>query len=295
MALSLEQEIVALQELQGSSRDPYGTAFVPLADAHRRAGELDKALDILREGLSRHPKYTSAHVVTSWVHMDRGAPDEALGVLELVLELDQDNRAGLKGLGKVLIGKGDREGAMRHLTRLVELEPEDLAARSMLDTIETVEPVAIPEDEPLPEIPEAPPAPPESDGRIVTRSLGEVYASQGLFDEAIKVFEQLSASSPGDEELTGRLEELRAAEAAPLVADDPPAGPEPVAIADLAPEPAAPAVEDTSIVSIDALSPDEVVAPAVHDRAVLPIGSLAPQGERCVVPISLMAPEAASG
>ena len=294
MSVSLEQEIVALQDLHGSSRDPNGTAFVPLADAHRRAGEFDEALELLREGLNRHPDYTSAHVVASWVHMDRGALDEALGTLELVMELDRDNRAGLKGLGQVLSEKGDREGAMGHLTRLAELEPEDLEARSLLETLEAAEPVVLPEPEPNPEISaEAPEAPASLDtgGEIVTRTLGDVYAAQGLFDQAIEVFEQLVAVAPDDDELKARLEEVRAEAAAPLVVDDAPSEPEPVAIHELAPEPTVPTVGEPPVVAIDALAPSEVLAPSLLDRHVVPIGSLAPEDERSVVPVGSLAPE----
>lgn len=310
MSVSLEQEIVTLQDLHGSSRDPYGTAFVPLADAHRRAGEFDKALQLLRDGLTRHPEYTSAHVVTSWVHLDRGALDEALGALELVMELDHDNRAGLKGLGQVLNEKGDREGAIGHLTRLAELEPEDAEARALLETIQAVEPVTVPEPEPpvevSAEIPEAPEATQAPDVRedIVTRTMGEVYAAQGLFERAIEVFEQLVADAPDDDELAARLEELRARLLAPLVVDDPP--PEPVTIdelapdleipgiEELAPEPEIPAVAEPPVVSIDALAPSEVAEPAaVDDRPVVAVGSLAPAGERPVAPIALLAPDAA--
>ena len=275
MSQSLEQEIVALQDLQGSSRDPNGRAFVPLADAYRRSGEFDTALELLREGLTRHPEYTSAHVVASWVHIDRGAFDEALGTLELVLELDQDNRAGLKGLGRVLHEKGDREGAIGHLSRLAELEPEDAEARSLLETIQAAEPVAVP----------------EADEEIVTATMGDVYASQGLFDQAVEVYEQLVAEAPDDDGLAARLEELRAEASAPLVADDAPDGPQPTAIDALAPEPVATTLEDAPPISIDALAPDEVAAPAMDDRPTVPIGSLAPEGERPVVPIMLLAPD----
>ena len=187
---------------------------------------------------------------------------------------------------------------MGHLTRLAELEPEDREARSLLETLEAAEPVVLPEPEPPTEIfaetPEAP-APPDSGGEIVTRTLGDVYAAQGLFDQAIEVFEQLVSAAPGDDELAARLEEVRAEAAAPLVVADPPSEPEPVVIDELAPEPAIPSVEEPPVVTIDALAPSEVVTPSLDDRLVVPIGSLAPEGERPVVPIALLMPDADSG
>ena len=331
MPESLDQEIIKLQDLHGSSRDPNGRAFVPLADAYRRAGELEKALDLLQEGLNRHPEYTSAHVVSSWVHLDRGAVEEALGSLELVLGLDRDNRAGLRGLGQALNEKGDRDGAIEHLTRLAELEPEDAEVRTLIETIQAAEPVVTPdvetstgtvaeEIEDASEV-EAPlvaesvepveavsdfaveaPEVPEVGDEIVTRTMGDVYASQGLFDQAVEVYEALASATPEDRELAARLEELRAAAAPPIVdeppivdappiVDQPPTEPDIVPIHELEPEPEALMVQEPPPVSIDALAPDDLTRPAEADRPVVPIESLAPVGERPVVPIALLAPD----
>ncbi len=326
MSESLEQEIVALQDLHGSSRDPNGRAFVPLADAYRRAGRLDEALDLLREGLTRHPEYVSAHVVASWLHIERGALDEALGTLELILELDKDNRAGLKGMGQVLHERGDREGALEHLSHLAELEPEDAEAKALLDTIQAAEPAPIPEtaavEETVSEPPEivvddfeptvadeAPdvavaepevaepevaepevagaPTPPHVGEDVITRTMADVYADQGLTAKAIDVYQQLVAADPDDAELEARLWELREEAAAPLApaVEDVAVEPEPVPVETLAPE----AEDESPPVSIDALAPD-AEAPAVDDRPVSPIESLAPEGERPVVLIAMLAP-----
>ncbi|WP_405285597.1 tetratricopeptide repeat protein [Gaopeijia maritima] len=44
---------------------------------------------------------------------------------------------------------------------------------------------------------------------LPTRTLGELYARQGLRSEAVRVFEALVARSPGDADLRARLDELR--------------------------------------------------------------------------------------
>ena len=51
MPESLKQQIDRLEELYESGLDPQGRAFVPLADAHRRLGDLDKALAVVQQGL----------------------------------------------------------------------------------------------------------------------------------------------------------------------------------------------------------------------------------------------------
>ncbi len=51
MPESLKQQIDRLEELYEAELDPQGRAFVPLADAHRRLGDLDKALAVVQQGL----------------------------------------------------------------------------------------------------------------------------------------------------------------------------------------------------------------------------------------------------
>lgn len=58
---------------------------------------------------------------------------------------------------------------------------------------------------------------------LPTRTLGELYARQGLRSEAVRVFEALVARSPGDVDLRARLDELRGTADGPAPA--PPARP----------------------------------------------------------------------
>ena len=91
MPESLKQQIDRLQELYESELDPRGRTFVPLADAHRRLGDLDKALALIQEGLDTHPDFASAHLVLGWVHRSRQKPDDAMRSFERVLALDAEN------------------------------------------------------------------------------------------------------------------------------------------------------------------------------------------------------------
>jgi tetratricopeptide (TPR) repeat protein len=45
--------------------------------------------------------------------------------------------------------------------------------------------------------------------KIMTKTLGEIYASQGRYDEAIEVFESLLEQNPADEELNNKIRELK--------------------------------------------------------------------------------------
>jgi tetratricopeptide (TPR) repeat protein len=120
---SLEREIQGLRALLHTERDPQGRAFVPLADAYRRAHDLERALEVVSIGLERHPELASAYVVEAWVQQDRGDHNGAAAAWERVLELDPDNLEALRGLGKLLAAAGRTSRAEPLLERARELDP----------------------------------------------------------------------------------------------------------------------------------------------------------------------------
>ena len=102
MPESLKQQIDRLQELYESELDPGGRAFVPLADAHRRLGDLGKALALIQEGLGTHPDFASAHLVLGWVHRSRQEPDDAIRSFERVLALDAENTVARAAIAELI-------------------------------------------------------------------------------------------------------------------------------------------------------------------------------------------------
>ncbi len=52
--------------------NPEGRTFAPLADAYRKAGDVPRALEILKAGLLLHPEYLSASIVLGRCHLDLG-------------------------------------------------------------------------------------------------------------------------------------------------------------------------------------------------------------------------------
>ena len=126
----LHQQLDRLRELHLSRMDPTGRAFVPLADTHRRLGELDRALEVLQQGLAVHPNFASAHVVTGWLYRDRREHAHAIRAFERVLELDAENRVALRSLAELVTDVERRAG---YLERLLELDPDDLEVAALRD------------------------------------------------------------------------------------------------------------------------------------------------------------------
>ena len=101
MDQSLEREIRRLYSCFHSPRDPRGRSFVPLADAYRRAGDLQRARLLLEEGLRRHPGFSSAHVVAMRIARDVSDHPGTLAATRRVLELDPGNAEALRVLADI--------------------------------------------------------------------------------------------------------------------------------------------------------------------------------------------------
>ncbi len=134
MIPSIEQEIRDLHELLGSSRDPEGRAFVPLADAYRRSGDPARALELLRRGTERHPSLAAGHLVLAWTCRDLADDASAEAAFREVLALDGDNARALVGLGRLLEGRDDVGESERLIQRGLALDPR-LASEGTPDRV----------------------------------------------------------------------------------------------------------------------------------------------------------------
>lgn len=232
------QEIRRLEE-QYAFR-PDSLVFGRLADLHRKAGNPGRALDILEEGLRRHPRYLSAHIVRARCLRALGHGEEARQAFREVLELDAQNLVALRSLAETALERGEREEALRHLEALLQVDPRDDEARRMLAQTEEAMERAEAEDggeraeaeeagdaapagatgreaeelrEQVAELDLDEPAGADDDGEVATRTLAGLYETQGFYREAVEMYERLLQERPESEaeEIRRRLERARAA------------------------------------------------------------------------------------
>lgn len=249
MSEALEQEIRDLRALFWSDRDPGGRGFAPLADAYRRAGELEEARELLADGLDRHPEFSSGHVVAAWVAREEGDREGVKSSFHRVLELDSENVVALRAMGGICEDEGREEEALSYFRRLQELEPHDPELGRRVDRLSGE---ASPEEEavdraessaePEPEVEEEPRADEpsaeddlegldpaeaaadpgaaeeawdevsddgEDEGEVYTATMAEVYVRQGLHERAAGVYEELLAAEPENVFFRERLAEIR--------------------------------------------------------------------------------------
>jgi tetratricopeptide (TPR) repeat protein len=83
----------------GGDADP--PAFGGIAERYRRAGDLDRAVALCREGLKRFPDQISGRVTLGWALLDQGKYEEAQVELEYALKRAPDNLAAIRGLAEL--------------------------------------------------------------------------------------------------------------------------------------------------------------------------------------------------
>jgi len=192
------------------AENPESFVFARLADAHRKAGNSARALEILELGLERHPDYLSAHIVCARCLMDLGRAGEAAAAWTRVLDLDQHNVVALRELAELALEANQRDDALRWSERLLQIDPlsedaERLAAAAADagsrksgtpsvggSSLESAE-ASLPHDLGL-----------------ITETMAALYLKQRLYEEAAEIYWELVKRHPADPALRERLAEARA-------------------------------------------------------------------------------------
>ncbi len=113
-----------IEKLEARYREnPKGRNFAPLADAYRKAGLIDNAIELCQAGLTLHPDYVSGHIVHGRCLVDKKDDAGAEAVFRKVLDLDPENILALKVLAEVAERNNHYDQAMEWLNRLLLADP----------------------------------------------------------------------------------------------------------------------------------------------------------------------------
>lgn len=154
------------------AEEPESLAFLELAEALRRRGQLDAAAKVARGGVSRYPALADAHDLLARVLSDQGELAGAFDAWADALRLDPMRTGALKGIAFLYFRAGDTASAIEHLQRAAEVDPDDPSISQALARVrresrvlshrieEAAEPAPVPDFEP--EAAPTQPAPPAS-------------------------------------------------------------------------------------------------------------------------------------
>lgn len=214
MASPNPDEISRLELLHAAHPD--GLVFPHLADAYRRAGRYTQAERLLLAGLRRHAEYSSAHVVMGRLRLDQGRRDEAEQAFRRVLDLDPDNQAALECLGELAVSAGRLDEALSRLRRLRRLKADEVLDARIAELERRFDGAGLVETNGnghgAPRVgratgtASADALPSEEAGEVVTETMAELYARQGLYQRAAGVYRRLLERTPDDARLRAKLE-----------------------------------------------------------------------------------------
>jgi tetratricopeptide (TPR) repeat protein len=265
----LSQQIDLLQQIYRSDLDPQGRAFVPLADAYRRDGDLARALEIIQKGLDAHPDFASAHMVAGWVHRSLSEPDDAMRSFERVLDLDEGNSLARAAIAELI----DDQRARAYKDKMAAKGSEEPAVADIEPVPADVEPVPADVGPVLADVGPVPAAVEDERPVVPVSSLAPSAPAETVADgdqRPVVPVDSLAPAGPTGAP-TAETPPAEVADAPAADADDRPVVP----IDSLAPPAPSPDGPDGPVVPIDSLAPP-APSPDGPDGPVVSVQSLAP-------------------
>lgn len=142
LARIYEEHPPKLKELHNRfKQNPKSRLFAPLAEAFRRQGKIEEAIQLCAEGLVHHPDFHSGRVALAKCLMDQQDWEEAKKQLEMVVEAVPDNLLAQKLLGRCHLKMGNRAAALQEFDKAIMLAPEDVDLAAQVKALEPKIPV----------------------------------------------------------------------------------------------------------------------------------------------------------
>jgi len=148
--------------------NPRSRVFAPLAEAYRKSGLVDDAIEICKEGLSYHPNFTSGLVALARSYFDKKDYTATVNELEKAISNNPDNYLAQKILAESYFNLNDYQNALKTYKILIFLEPKNYEYQKKISELELLikqdkkvsnknktekEIISNTEDEKIPELP----------------------------------------------------------------------------------------------------------------------------------------------
>jgi tetratricopeptide (TPR) repeat protein len=136
--------------------------FAPLANEHRKSGDLDQAISLCRAHLPQQPAHISGHIVLAQALFEAGSVDESRDIFLAALGLDPENLIALRYLGDIARDAQDVDTARAWYQRVLEVDPRNDEIVQLVRDLDTPRPAVaeLPLAEPEAAEPTAPSAAP---------------------------------------------------------------------------------------------------------------------------------------
>jgi tetratricopeptide (TPR) repeat protein len=151
--------------LRRYQEDPSSRVFAPLAEAYRKSGLVDEAIEIAREGLILHPGFIGGRVALARALFDKKNYQEVVDELAPVVRDVPDNLVAQRIIAESYLMLGHVADALVAYKMLLYFSPSDPETAKLVQELEEQayekgtlvlrsDPPAPVEPEPMPEFPE---------------------------------------------------------------------------------------------------------------------------------------------
>ena len=122
--------------LKKYQEDPSSRVFAPLAEAYRKAGLVDDAIEIAREGLRVHPRFVGGRVALARALFDKGLYDEVISELSAIIHDAPDNLIAQRLLAESCLMLGRVAEALGAYKMLLYYCPSDAETAKIVRELE---------------------------------------------------------------------------------------------------------------------------------------------------------------
>lgn len=136
MADSANDHPVIYTYLRKYQEDPTSRIFAPLAEAYRKAGMVDEAIEIAREGLRIHPNFVGGRVALARALFDKRFFENVIEELGRIIQDVPDNLVAQRLLAESYLMLGRNAEALGAFKMLLYFNPEDRDTARIVQELE---------------------------------------------------------------------------------------------------------------------------------------------------------------
>ena len=221
---STEEELSKFEEKYARvlSQDPSSVAFIFLAQVLYKQGKVDKAINVLINGLRYNKKSVTGRFLLGKIYYDRWLIEQAKREFRAVVELAPDNLAACRMLVQIHKSEEAFEKALELLKTASAYHPHDGSILSEIREIEDQLSSAEKKEKEFqaaregikkalesksPEELDA--GPDKNDKELFTETIADIYFDQGLYEKACRVLEKMLESDAANETVRKKLGQSR--------------------------------------------------------------------------------------
>src|ERR1700722_5164925 len=117
-------------------KDPNSKVFAPLAEAYRRMGLVDEAIDLASQGVKLHPNFASGRVALGKCYVQKSEHEKAIEQLKIAVELSPENLLAHQLLAECYAKIRKPAESLNEFKMVLFLNPNDVRAAQVVKKLE---------------------------------------------------------------------------------------------------------------------------------------------------------------